>query len=70
MGRLWLQYRADLTHQFAPHPATAEKTRQLLADYLTRPGPGQHRLVIGVFLEAEDFEYLKKFNKKQRIVLL
>ena len=64
-AKLYHKYREDLVRNFDPQPKVASKTNQILTEYLnTKTRQGDARIVIGIYLEAEDFEYMKKLKKK------
>ena len=65
-AKLYHKYRNDLIRNFDPLPKVARKTHQILSEYLnTKTKPGEARVVIGIYLEAEDFEYMKKLKRKE-----
>lgn len=64
-AKLYHRYRDDLIRNFEPQSKVSSKTNQILSEYLnTKTRPGEARVVIGIYLEAEDFEYMKKLKKK------
>jgi hypothetical protein len=63
-ARLYHRYRPQLAELFLPAPRYSERTDRLLAQYLdTHTRPGEDRVVVSIYLEAEDFEYMKKMKK-------
>ena len=64
-AKLYHKYRDDLLQNFVPQQKASDRTKQILTEYLaTKTKPGDARVVIGIYLEAEDFEFLKKMKRQ------
>ena len=58
-------YKNDLLENFQPTEKVSLATSNILNEYLlTKSLPGESKVVVGIYLEAEDFELLKKMRRQ------
>ena len=66
-ARLYHRYRRQLLPLFRPNPRYSRRTEAILADYLaSKTLAGEAPVVVAVYLEAEDWEDMKRLKKVAR----
>ena len=70
-AKLYNRYRKDLVKHFQPPAFVKRKTDDLIQELLkTKTEIGESRIIVGIYLEAEDFEYYRKFKRLEKSMFI